>query len=64
MNESFFFSVLVEEAAAAATPDLTLRLHPSPGAPPVCPQCQDKDPSQLGQETDQPPTPLAQAHFL
>ena len=28
------------------------RPHLSPGAPPVCPQCQDKDPSQPGKETD------------
>lgn len=31
------------------------RPHLSPGAPPVCPPCQDKDPSQPGQETDPPP---------
>lgn len=71
LNELFFFffffsswrfEVLQRRSSCSGHIKPNTEAPPGSGTPPVCLQCQDKDPSQLGQETV--PHPGDQAHFL
>lgn len=68
VNEPFFFSCSGCLRLSRGGSSCSGHTKPNTRAPPVCPQCQDKDPSQPGQETGPPRHhhlhPQAEAHFL